>query len=489
MAHFAADTNTKPARPNPYQRLRSNTTESPSHRSLRSATPGNESSTSLASALSTHSNPKFSYKKGEKIGSGAFGTVYQGLCEQTGSLVAIKETTVALGDKNIPKLIQEIQLMAQLSHPNIVLYLGAKHDEELGVLRIYQEWVPGGSVDALLRKYGRLSEVIVKRYASHTLEALDYLHRNNIIHRDVKGGNVLITDKGDVKLADFGTSVMMAGETQDNNIKALCGTPYFMAPEVMTGETYGRKTDVWSLGGLLIQMATGEPPWKCLSFQGVPQLLLHVVAAKSAPPLDHYTHLSSELREAILRCCDPDPDKRPFARDVLELPFFLDRVDSPLTPDTPNRFSQQPAPYARRVQPRPSQNPYARSKSILDRLEAAPAEGSVLLKRRIERPQLLEAEEAEFNQLVNGLDSDDEECTPKSDGEYTTTWESEEPVEHSRFRPTMPTSPEAVEEEDDDDEEMTIEDAHMRGFLTAAEYQKRLHAGHHTFIRRSNSQT
>ena len=205
MAHFAADTNTKPARPNPYQRLRSNTTESPSHRSLRSATPGNESSTSLASALSTHSNPKLSYKKGEKIGSGAFGTVYQGLCEQTGSLVAIKETTVALGDKNIPKLIQEIQLMAQLSHPNIVLYLGAKHDEELGVLRIYQEWVPGGSVDALLRKYGRLSEVIVKRYASHTLEALDYLHRNNIIHRDVKGGNVLITDKGDVKLADFGT--------------------------------------------------------------------------------------------------------------------------------------------------------------------------------------------------------------------------------------------------------------------------------------------
>ena len=144
-----------------------------------------------------------------------------------------------------------------------------------------------GSVDALLRKYGRLSEVIVKGIA-HTLEALDYLHRNNIIHRDVKGGNVLITDKGDVKFADFGTSVMMAGETQDNNIKALCGTPYFAAPEVMTGGP-GRKTDVSVTGGLLIQMATGEPPWKWRVFQGVPQLLLHVVAAKSAPPLDRYT--------------------------------------------------------------------------------------------------------------------------------------------------------------------------------------------------------
>ena len=75
----------------------------------------------------------------------------------------------------------------------------------------------------------------------------------------------------------------------------------------------------------------------------------------------------------------------------------------------------------------------------------------------------MEAEEAEFNQLVNGLDSDDEECTPKSDGEYTTTWESEDASPGlTRFRPTMPTSPEAVDEEDDD-EEMMIEDAHMRG--------------------------
>ena len=75
-----------------------------------------------------------------------------------------------------------------------------------------------------------------------------------------------------MKLADFGTSVMMAGETQDN-IKALCGRIHFMAPGAFS-KTRGRKTDVWSLGGLLIQMATGEPPWKCLSFQGVPQLLL-----------------------------------------------------------------------------------------------------------------------------------------------------------------------------------------------------------------------
>ena len=476
MAHFDTES-IKPHRPNPYQRPRA---DSPAHLSLRSATLGNDSTNSLASALSRNSN--LSYKKGEKIGSGAFGTVYQGLCEQTGSLVAIKEMTVPRGDGKINKLLQEIQLMAKLSHPNIVLYLGAKHDADLGVLRIYQEWVPGGSIDTLLKKYGKLSEAIVRHYASRTLEALDYLHRNNIIHRDVKGGNVLVTDKGEVKLADFGTSVMMAGETQDGGASALCGTPYFMAPEVMTGETYGRKTDVWSLGGLLVQMATGEPPWRCLKFQGVPQLLLHVVAAKSAPPLEAYPHLSMHLRSAILSCCHPDPELRPLAWDVLALPFFLDRVDSPLTPGTPSSFTSRGNPYARKVCARPAVNPYART-NILDTLEAVPNEGSVLRQRYADRPNVLNTtEKAAFDALVDGLDEDesDDETTPKSDGEYTATWESEESPKVARFRPTMPTSPEGDEEEA---EELTIEDAHMRGFLTAAEYQRQLHAGHHTFVK------
>ena len=311
-----------------------------------------------------------------------------------------------------------------------------------------------------------------------------YLHENHIIHRDIKCGNVLIDQHGVAKLADFGASHRLGADgtlTRDAKL-TMRGTPYFMAPEVMTGETYGRKTDVWSLGGLLVQMATGEPPWRCLKFQGVPQLLLHVVAAKSAPPLEAYPHLSMHLRSAILSCCHPDPELRPLARDVLALPFFLDRVDSPLTPGTPSSFTSRGNPYARKVCARPAVNPYART-NILDTLEAVPNEGSVLRQRYADRPNVLNTtEKAAFDALVDGLDEDesDDETTPKSDGEYTATWESEESPKVARFRPTMPTSPEGDEEEA---EELTIEDAHMRGFLTAAEYQRQLHAGHHTFVK------
>ncbi|EGB12675.1 hypothetical protein AURANDRAFT_12817, partial [Aureococcus anophagefferens] len=203
------------------------------------------------------------YRKGETIGRGANGTVYQGMCLVTGKLVAIKEVQVPRGDSSFAKLRTEVQLMAKLSHANIVEYLGAELDEGAGLLSIYQEWVPGGSIDSLLAKFGgTFADSITKRYAEETLKGLAYLHEHRIVHRDIKGGNVLVTEGGRAKLADFGTSMMMAGETAgDGGAETLCGTPYFMAPEVMKGDTYGRKSDVWSVGGLLLQMAGGEPPW------------------------------------------------------------------------------------------------------------------------------------------------------------------------------------------------------------------------------------
>ena len=168
------------------------------------------------------------FRKGESIGRGANGTVFQGMCTATGSLVAIKEVQVPRGDASVSRLTQEVQLMAKLSHPNIVEYLGADLDEAAGVLRIYQEWVPGGSVDVLLKKFGgTFPDAITRRYGRETIRGLEYLHEHRVVHRDVKGGNVLVTDHGVAKLADFGTSLMMAGETQqaDGGAATLCGTP------------------------------------------------------------------------------------------------------------------------------------------------------------------------------------------------------------------------------------------------------------------------
>ncbi|KAH8064464.1 MAP kinase kinase kinase [Aureococcus anophagefferens] len=392
------------------------------------------------------------YRKGEAIGRGANGTVYQGMCLVTGKLVAIKEVQVPRGDSSFAKLRTEVQLMAKLSHANIVEYLGAELDEGAGLLSIYQEWVPGGSIDSLLAKFGgTFADSITKRYAEETLKGLAYLHEHRIVHRDIKGGNVLVTEGGRAKLADFGTSMMMAGETAgDGGAETLCGTPYFMAPEVMKGDTYGRKSDVWSVGGLLLQMAGGEPPWKCLKFHSIPQLLLHVVSAQGPPPLGSYA-LSPDVEDLILSCFKYDPAARPTALALLDHAFFRD--------------GSAPAAPAKADSPPKKANPYARSPRT---------------QRVAANPYAPDAEAAAFATLVSSLgDSDDDD---DDDDNYDDTFESETPSANDDATvpygapppPTRAETPPPEEESDDDENLMTIEDAHVQGLLSAADYQLRL---------------
>ena len=257
------------------------------------------------------------YRKGEVIGRGANGVVYQGMDTQSGGLVTVKEVPSGGNDANFAKLKSEVELMSRLSHQHIVTYYGAELDEANCVLLIYQEWVPGGSVDSLLLKFGgRFTDDVTRRYAVHVAKGLAYLHEHLVVHRDVKGGNVLVTDHGVAKLSDFGTSLMLADSTAASGYRALCGTPYFMAPEVMKGETYGRKADVWSYGGLLLQMATGQPPWKTKNFQSIPQLMLHVVTVRKPPPIPE--DLSPSLVKLILRCFQFDASKRPTIQQLLK---------------------------------------------------------------------------------------------------------------------------------------------------------------------------
>lgn len=278
------------------------------------------------------------YLKREVIGRGANGVVYQGFDTWSGWAVAIKE--VHLRD-DLEKLRSEVQLMSRLSHEHIVTYYGAELRK--GVLMIYQEWVPNGSVDSLLAVCGTFEETVIRSYAQQVASGLAYLHEQKIMHRDIKGGNVLVSEKGVAKLSDFGTSMMLADVTTAAGAKTLCGTPYYMAPEVMKGEVYGRKADVWSFGGLVLQMATGSPPWKCLNFQSIPQLLLHVVTVNSPPPLDD--DLSPPLRNFIVRCFELDQDRRPAIAELLEDPFLGAERSS-----------------TRVMSPKPK-NPYARSRT------------------------------------------------------------------------------------------------------------------------------
>ena len=175
---------------------------------------------------------------------------------------------------------------------------------------------------------GGLDRLVARRLAHDVLSGLSYLHAQRVVHRDVKGENVLVDADGVAKLADFGASKRLAlGGTLDQSHLTLKGTPYFMAPEQMaqSHETkHGRKADVWAVGGVVLLMATGEPPWKGLRAFGNPfALFMHVLSHETlTPPLDGYAQLERDrpLRELVERAFTRDPEARPSAAELLRDP-------------------------------------------------------------------------------------------------------------------------------------------------------------------------
>ena len=153
-------------------------------------------------------------------------------------------------------LEEEINLMKQLDHPHIVRYLGTHFEGgRHAKLFILMEYMPGGSIAALLRQFGGFSEDVVREYSRQILLGLQYLHTKNIIHRDIKGGNILVDGSGLVKLADFGCSIMFNGNTSmDSQSAQLLGSVPWMAPEAMRNSHMGRKADVWSVGCTIVEV-------------------------------------------------------------------------------------------------------------------------------------------------------------------------------------------------------------------------------------------
>ncbi len=260
---------------------------------------------------------------GDKIGSGSFGEVYQGMNHQ-GRLFAVKQLHIA-GQRNVvDELANEIQLMRDYAHPNIVGYLGAAVDEKRGVVNIFQEWVPGGSLAHLLKRFGAFNEHVVANYTRQILSGLHFLHANGIIHRDIKGGNVLVDESGSVKLADFGASTKVNAFDRTQETTSFKGTPYFMAPEVLGQSKYGRKGDIWAVGCTMIQMLTAQPPWKDRNLTGLVQLHILMMDWKG-PPVYPSHEVSPECNACIERCFSKDESDRPSANELLQCPFLLEQ--------------------------------------------------------------------------------------------------------------------------------------------------------------------
>ncbi|OIV90859.1 hypothetical protein TanjilG_15592 [Lupinus angustifolius] len=300
------------------------------------------------------------WRKGQLIGCGAFGQVYMGMNLDSGELLAVKQVLIAANSASkekaqahIKELEEEVKLLKDLSHPNIVRYLGTVREED--TINIFLEFVSGGSISSLLGKFGAFPETVIRIYTKQLLLGLEYLHKNGIMHRDIKGANILVDNKGCIKLADFGASKQVAELATISGAKSMKGTPYWMAPEVILQTGHSFSADIWSVGCTLIEMATGKPPWS-QQYQEV-AALFHIGTTKSHPPIPD--HLSVEGKDFLLKCLQKEPILRASASELLQHPFVTgQKMDSaPLSYAAMRKFEAYSPPCAQTVDSFTAVNP------------------------------------------------------------------------------------------------------------------------------------
>lgn len=200
------------------------------------------------------------YRKCELIGKGSFGDVYEGFDEIHNNLIAIKEIDITpfktdYMTERIYQFEKEIEILSRLSHKNIIKYLGTARTETK--FCIFLEFCIGGSLQKKLETYEYFTETVIRRYITQILEGLEYLHAHNVVHRDIKGANILVDRNGICKLSDFGGSKIIIEEFEFIKQLSFRGTVNWMAPEAIRRLEYSRFSDIWSIGCLVIEMATG----------------------------------------------------------------------------------------------------------------------------------------------------------------------------------------------------------------------------------------
>ncbi|KAI3763251.1 hypothetical protein L1987_53705 [Smallanthus sonchifolius] len=258
----------------------------------------------------------------EEVGQGVSASVFRAMCIPNDEIVAIKILDFERGNSDLNNISREAQTMILVDHPNVLKsHCSFVNDHNLWVV---MPFMPGGSCLHILKSAhpDGFEEVVIATILREVLKALEYLHDHGLIHRDVKAGNILISERGAIKLGDLGVSACLfdSGDRQRTR-NTFVGTPCWMAPEVMEQlHGYDFKADIWSFGITALELAHGHAP-----FSKYPPMKVLLMTLQNAPPgLDYERDkkFSKSFKQMIASCLVKDPSKRPSAKKLLKHSFF-----------------------------------------------------------------------------------------------------------------------------------------------------------------------